>query len=183
MTNKKIFVKKNLKNLLINSNLILDGSNVDVSYFYTSNSVNSPYSPSVTFYCASLPDPPNVPQLLWKDNNRINVNWTPQSNGGSSILGYILYMKLSTESEFTIVYDGTNSREINHTTITSYKNSPLINSTYNIVVKARNIIGLSGNSAALNVIMDTYPKSSNCILSGIEKIYQGYVTKVTLKVN
>ncbi len=136
----------------------------------------------MTFYCASLPDPPNVPQLLWKDNNRINVNWSAQSNGGSAILGFILYMKLSTDSEFTIVYDGTNSRDINHMKITSFKNLPLQNSTYNIVVKARNIIGLSGNSGALNVIMGTYPKSSNCILTGINKFYSGYVSKITLQV-
>jgi len=144
---------------------------------------SSKYSPEITFYCASLPDPPTTPNLIWKDPSRIKINWSPGDNGGSSILGYIVYMKLSTDSSYLITYDGSTDPNTNYLTISSYNNQALVpNVYYQISIRAKNIVGFGAYSGVLSIILGNFPSSLNSSISGLSQLYSGYISTVKIKV-
>lgn len=150
---------------------------------YSIAAEESLYSPEITFYCASLPDPPLIPSLIWKDQSRIKTNWFPGKTGGSTILGYLVYMKLSTEATTTLIYDGSYDPNTNYLTISSLNSAALQqNGVYQISVRARNIVGIGGYSAVLSVALGNYPSSLNCVISGLTQLFSSYVSTVNLKV-
>lgn len=73
----------------------------------TSTPETSDWSIPITFFCASAPEPPAAPTFIIAEQELIQVAWElPVDNGGSSVLGFQLYMKRDTDSDFTLVYDG-----------------------------------------------------------------------------
>jgi hypothetical protein len=150
---------------------------------YRIGTTESLYSPEVTFFCAGLPDPPSIPNLIWKDSSRMNINWFSGENSGSSILGFIVYMKLSTNDIYSIVYDGSTDPNTNYLTITSLNNHQLqVNVSYQISIRAKNIVGLGGYSPILEVILGNFPSSSNSVITGLSDLYSGYSTIVKIQV-
>ena len=80
---------------------------MDVYLRYYIGAAFSFWSISVTYICASEPDPPAIPTLRLGTVDVIIVDWdVPAWNGGSNVLGYRLYMKLASSGSFTLVYDG-----------------------------------------------------------------------------
>jgi len=105
-------------------------------------------------YCAGFPNPPAPPTLVQGNANIIQIQWAkPTSNGGSSVLGYFLYMKAQTDAQYTLIYNGAeNPNDVTFETSTDQNGNPLIPLTnYLFVVSARNIVGTSPNSNALSV--------------------------------
>ena len=150
---------------------------------YSIGAEESLYSPQISFYCASLPGSNSVPNLIWKDPSRIRINWFPGEDGGSTILGYLAYMKLSTDASPTLIYDGSYDPNTNYLTITSFNGVALqTNVIYQINVRAMNIVGIGGYSAALNVPLGNYPSSMNSLISGLSQLFSGYLSTMDLKV-
>lgn len=161
----------------------IDGSALNISYMYSIGADNSLFSPEISFYCASLPDPPLVPNLIWKDPSRVKINWFPSLTGGSTILGYLVYMKLSTDSSTTLIYDGSFDPNTNYLTINSFNNAALLTDViYQISIRARNIVGIGGYSATLNFVLGNYPSSINSVINGLSQLFSGYVSTLNLKV-
>ncbi len=150
---------------------------------YTIAAEESLYSTEISFYCASLPDAPLIPNLIWKDQSRIKINWFPGETGGTTILGYLVYMKLSTDATTTLIYDGSYDPNTNYLTISSYNGAALqLSVVYQISVRATNIIGIGGYSAVLSVTLGNYPSSLNSVVTGLTQLFSGYVSNVNLKV-
>jgi hypothetical protein len=124
----------------------------------------------VSYYCASLPSPPDLPIVWWKDINRIIINWSQPATGGSPILGYILKMKLVSESDYITVYDGSEHPSITYATISEYKNNPLTTTGYTFQVYAINLVGISLASPALTVNIEVTASASNSIITGAFQI-------------
>ena len=129
-----------------------------------------------------MPASPAIPSLIWKDPTRIRVSWLPPDSGGSPILGFMVYMKLSTNLEYSLVYDGSNDPNVTFSTITMLNNLNLTNNTYDIIVRARNIVGYGAYSGSLTVNLTSFPSSKNTIVTGIENILSNYPTTVKLQV-
>ena len=66
----------------------------------------SDWSIKVTLYCASEPDAPEAPIALLAEQELVQISWDlPTINGGSSVLGFELEMRLSIDAEYTIIDD------------------------------------------------------------------------------
>ena len=144
----------------------LDGSALDISYVYSLGLNTSPDSPVVTFYCADTPSAPAIPIVLWSDINRIVINWSSPVNNGSPILGYELYMKLSTDTSFVLVYDGSKEPSQTYSSMSTYLNNPLIIASYSFQVYAMNIVGKSPASPILTININDTASPSFSVLSG-----------------
>lgn len=73
----------------------------------TTTPETSDWSIPVTLYCASEPAAPEAPASLVAEQELIQVSWElPSDNGGSSVLGFQLFMKLDSDPDYTMVYDG-----------------------------------------------------------------------------
>jgi hypothetical protein len=139
---------------------------MDISYTYSLGLQISPTSPTVTLYCADKPSAPTIPLVAWKDINRIVLNWTPPNDNGSPILGYQLYMKLSTDPTYVLAYDGSAEPSQTYTTISTYLNNPLTIASYSFQLYAINIVGISAASPVLTVQINDTASPQYSIPSG-----------------
>jgi hypothetical protein len=139
---------------------------MNVSYKYITGQGHSEFSAIVSFYCASTPSEPSLPIVWWKDINRIIINWNQPMSGGSPILGYVLMMKLATESDYITIYDGSQSPSVTYATISKYKNNPLTTTSYMFQLFAMNLVGTSGASPVLTVTISNTASATTSILSG-----------------
>jgi hypothetical protein len=61
----------------------------------------------VTYVCANYPNNPVAPTLLLSSLDLFIINWSPPAiDGGSAILGYKVYMRISGAPSYTEIYDG-----------------------------------------------------------------------------
>lgn len=77
--------------------------------YLTTSAETSDWSVGQTFLCANVPDAPNAPTSEIETQDIIIVDWaSPSTDGGSAILGYQLFMKLTSSASFstTPIYDG-----------------------------------------------------------------------------
>lgn len=57
--------------------------------------------------CAGQPDAPNTPISDLANRDVISVSWSaPNYDGGSPVLGYLLYMRNIESAQFTLVWNG-----------------------------------------------------------------------------
>ena len=57
--------------------------------------------------CAGYPVAPNVPIMILGNRDIISISWDLTfSNGGSPILGFFLFMKSFSDSNYTLVQNG-----------------------------------------------------------------------------
>ena len=144
-----------------------NGSSLTISYSFTTSTDTSSLSPKVTFYCASIPAAPNIPQILWNDISQIILSWSqPIDNGGSPIIGYQIYMKKSSESTFLLIYDGSYNPATTFLTIKTYNGSSLSNANYDFKLLCLNIVGMSSFTPVLTLMVQNLPLAANCLVSG-----------------
>lgn len=92
-------------------------------------------------------------------------------------------MKISTDANYSVIYDGSNDPNTNFLTISSFNSQSLaINTNYIISIRARNIIELGTYSGVLSVILGNFPSSANSIITGLTQLFSGYVSTVKIKV-
>jgi len=152
-----------------------NGEKIIISYRYKTSGDVSEYSNPISFFCADVPGKISTFNYLLADTSKIILTWeSPNDNGGSPILGYYIKMKESSESTFSVVYDGSNYLTTT-TTISSYNNNNLQLTTYNFQIFAINIIAAlfktdftddANNSPTLDITLQNIPYYSYCILSG-----------------
>lgn len=102
------------------------------------------------------PLPPSMPQrgsgtsITSSSEGTISISWTPPiDNGGSPIIGYILYMR---------DYDGTMTNyELGHETTTWQVDGLHPGEIYRFHVVATNALGKSGNSPVLSTLAAMHP--------------------------
>jgi len=103
---------------------------------------NSDFSVPWSFMCASEPTSPLQPVPILISLNKVVIEWDPPtSDGGTSILGYWIFMKESSEATYTLIYDGIENAATRLLEITEYFGNPLIVATYQVYVVAYNWVG------------------------------------------
>ena len=107
------------------------------------------------------------------------MSWElPMDNGGSSVLGFQLEMKLDSEADYTLAYDGQEDPTVKtwSTTLDALGNT-LVAATYTLRVRSRNIVGFSEYSDDLSVTLEMKTDHALGVISGagIDSI-SGYVT-------
>lgn len=75
-------------------------------------------------------------------------------------------MKTVTDTEYTIIYDGSKFPSVTYATISKYKDLPLTITTYMFQVYAMNIVGTSVASPVLSITIDNTAYAGNSLLSG-----------------
>lgn len=126
---------------------------------------NSDWSVTWSFMCASEPTAPLAPDPILISLNKIVIEWDPPtSDGGSSILGYWVYMKEASETTYNLIYDGKENAATWILEITEYLLNPLQVNTYQIYVVAFNWVGISPQGAVLPVVIQ---EISNAALSEV----------------
>ncbi|MEI7943576.1 MAG: fibronectin type III domain-containing protein [Actinomycetes bacterium] len=79
-------------------------------------------------------------------DHALNLSWTAPATGGSPIVGYAVYIALSTDASYTLVTSNTNSLSTNYT-VNTIGSSALANGTqYKTYVKAINAAGVGATS-------------------------------------
>ena len=117
--------------------------------------------------CAQEPDAPNPPTALIASLDQIAIEWNPPaSDGGSPVLGYQVQMKETSESGYTLIYDGSENPNARILEITQYNSAALQVTTYNIRVLAVNWVGPSSESTSLDVILATQMSPTDSVVSG-----------------
>jgi hypothetical protein len=59
---------------------------------------------AVTMLCAGVPAPPLAPNLVFGNRDIIEITWQPPSlNYGSPVLGFFVYMKKSSDAQYTLI--------------------------------------------------------------------------------
>jgi len=128
----------------------------------------SAWSIPVTLYCANFPEPAAAPRLILANKDIIQIEWDlPVDNGGSSVLGFFLYMKASTDSSYTLVLDaGENPTIKSFTTTKTALGAVITPDDYQFAVKSRNLVGTSTMSPDLIVTVPYVTSSSLSLISG-----------------
>ena len=91
----------------------------------------------------------------------------PSNNGGSSVLGFRLYMKRDIDVDYTIVYDGWEDPTVkSYQTIVDANGNPLVAASYMFQVEARNIVGYSAMSSALTTTLQMQTSNALSTISG-----------------
>jgi hypothetical protein len=131
-----------------------DGRPLLVSLDFTDNAgLTSTRSMAVTMLCAGVPEPPSAPEINLGNRDIISVTWThPETDGGSPVLGFQIWMKTKTDTTYTLVQDGEeNPTLLSFATTTDPTGNPIAPATYQFKVSARNWVGTSDLSEALSV--------------------------------
>jgi hypothetical protein len=128
----------------------------------------SDWSVPVTMYCANFPHPAAAPTLILANMDIIQIEWTlPGDTGGSSILGFFLYMKASSDPSYTLVLDaGENPTITSYQTTKSALGVVITPDDYSFAFTSRNIVGTSAMSPALVVTVPYRTSSSLSAISG-----------------
>ena len=73
-----------------------------------------------------------MPSSIIAEQELIQISWElPSDNGGSSVLGFQLYMKRDTDSAYTMLYDGQEDSTIkSFSTTTDAEMNPLVAASY-----------------------------------------------------
>ena len=135
----------------------------------TSTPETSPWSISTTMLCANKPDAPGAPSLVIGSLDIVEVSWNlPAYNGGSSVQGFLLYAKWSTEADYTLVWDG--REDLATKTYRMEKNdhlgNVLIPGSLEFAVSAKNWVGESSKSLVLSAPLTQQTDASTAVLSG-----------------
>lgn len=87
--------------------IVDDGRAMDIQLRVTTTTPEtSDWSIPITMYCANFPAPAAAPTLIIANINLIQIQWDlPTANGGSSVLGFFLYMKAAADPDYTLVLD------------------------------------------------------------------------------
>lgn len=103
--------------------------------------------------CASEPSAPAAPTLLLVTLNKVVLEWIPPtSDGGTSILGYRVYMKTASGS-YILVYDGIQNSGTRILELTQFNSAAFTVSTYYAYVVAYNWVGASPNGAPVTIVI------------------------------
>lgn len=125
----------------------------------------------MTLFCASVPETSQAPYATLPGSiELIQVAWDlPTDNGGSSVLGFFLYMKLVEESSWTLIYDGGEDPATKMYTLLNkvdHLGNPLVDRDYLFAVSSRNIVGTSPMSASLTLNVALRSSAALSTLSG-----------------
>jgi len=102
-----------------------DGRKIFAQLRYITNDIQtSDWSVPETFMCAYLPTPPPVATTDMATQDLIMLRWAPPPyDGGTPILGYMLYMKRGIDSAFNLsapIYNGYQDPVTRLQMVTSY---------------------------------------------------------------
>jgi len=119
--------------------------------------------------CANYPDAPSAPTLVLGSLDIVEVAWNlPTYNGGSSVQGFLLYVKWSTAADYTLVWDG--RENLSTKTYRLEKNDHLGNvmipGSLEFAVSAKNWVGESPKSTILTVVLTQRTDAATAVLSG-----------------
>lgn len=128
----------------------------------------SDWSIPITLFCASAPAAPAPPTSIIAEQDLIQIAWDlPGDNGGSSVLGFRLYMKRDAEPDYTLVLDGWEDPTVkSYSTIVDAQGNPLVAASYMFRVKARNIVGYSELSTPLSTALTMQTSHSLSTVTG-----------------
>lgn len=136
------------------------GSTADRQYKVQTTSTKGvgAFSVRTTFILASTPTITSAPVKVSASKNTITVSWTLTSNGGSPVLGYMLYQTNVTTGGTFLIYDGSSIPTVTSYTITGLTPGNL----YQYSVKGINRIGVGALSpASVSILASDVPGKPN----------------------
>jgi hypothetical protein len=114
----------------------------------------------------------------------ISVTWKhPIFDGGSPVLGFQIWMKTQTDSDYILVQDGEeNPTLMSFATTTDHLGNPITPDTYLFKVSARNWVGTSDLSEALTVSVPYLisPEETQLSGDGLIQIFGSVTSTVTV---
>ena len=115
------------------------------------DSVSEP-SIGVTMKCAGYPSEPSPPTLIIGNRDLIQVSWwLPDTDGGSPVTGFLVWMKTALEGEYVLV-DAVGEEDptyLVYQNTTDHNGLPISPNDYEIAVSALNWVGEGEKSAPL----------------------------------
>ena len=97
---------------------MIPGQNYDFKVSALNDYGYSDYSELITLLAAYIPDPPlDVETIMDSANNRVYVSWFQDSDNGSPVTSYSVYVKISgaeTYEQESVDCDGTNADVISN---------------------------------------------------------------------
>ena len=120
----------------------------------------SPASSETTIYAAAVPSEPNAPTRVANSfaQTTIDIEWTPSSNGGSTITGYEVWWNGGGSGPVTGL-----KLTINDASTTAQITGLAPGTYYKFAIKALNIVGSSGLSGETLLIAATVPAKPTAI--------------------
>lgn len=147
-----------------------DGRALQLSLSFTDvDGFTSDWSDPVTYYCAGLPMAPAPPSAIVATRDLISLEWLyPVSDGGSSVLGFKLFMKGVSDSEYTLIQDGGDEDPplLYFTTTRDQAGAAIAQGKYSFRVSALNKVGSGPWSEVLDVVVHRRVSATDSSVSG-----------------